>query len=240
MRAWREVRNFAWHRHEGMLVLRNLGLGQANCLESTLGSWIHKKYAIEISGGHTSAIISPRWVCGVIKRQKFAAGIFKTDFVIFWIRTRIVNPVISDLAIHKLLAFRTTYLCENAFSKLIIIKSETDHFWKNVEFVLRPPWHQSTNDWSAQKSSSESIPFTVDSLDDFFTPIHIKWIHPIHPITIQFIEVNLFSLYFLYHVVVLLLYTFFSRIVCIVMISLWTKIPLEICNGRLHVSLTSR
>jgi len=36
--------------------------------------------------------------------------------------TRNEYPVISDLAIHKLLAVCTTYLCEAAFSKFIIIK----------------------------------------------------------------------------------------------------------------------
>jgi len=41
----------------------------------------------------------PGWVCGVIKRQTFATGIFKTEFspCHFWKRTRNQCSVISDL-----------------------------------------------------------------------------------------------------------------------------------------------
>jgi len=82
------------------------------------------------------------WVCGVIKRQMFATGIFKTEFSLchFWIKTRNEFSVISDLAIHKLLNFCTRHLCEAVFLKLI--KSpcpKTDPFWKmlRMSFVLR-------------------------------------------------------------------------------------------------------
>ena len=47
-------------------------------------------------------------------------------------------PVISDLAIHRLLAFCATYLFQAAFPKLIIIKFKKRSFLKNVESVLRP------------------------------------------------------------------------------------------------------
>ena len=56
----------------------------------------------------------------------------------FWIRIRNECPIISDLVIHKLLAFCTTYWCEAALSKLIIIKSKNRSFLKNVENDLRP------------------------------------------------------------------------------------------------------
>jgi len=56
----------------------------------------------------------------------------------FWIRTRNECPVISDLAIRKLSAFCAKYLCEAAFSKLIIIKSKNRCFLKYVENVLLP------------------------------------------------------------------------------------------------------
>jgi len=52
----------------------------------------------------------------------------------FWIKTRNEYPIISDLAIHKLLAVCTTFLCEQACSKLINLS-----FLKNVENALRPP-----------------------------------------------------------------------------------------------------
>ena len=42
-------------------------------------------------------------------------------------------PVISDLAIHKFLAERTTHLCDAAFSKLIIITSKPGCFLKTVD-----------------------------------------------------------------------------------------------------------
>jgi len=63
----------------------------------------------------------------------------------FWISTKNEFPVTSDLEIHKLLAFRTTCLCEAAFSKLIIIQSENRSFTKNVENVLR--CHVSIYEW---------------------------------------------------------------------------------------------
>jgi len=69
---------------------------------------------------------------------KFYNWNFQNSVCHFWIRTRNECPVISDLAIHKLLAFCAIYLCDAAFSKLIIIKSKTQYFLKNVENVLCP------------------------------------------------------------------------------------------------------
>jgi len=69
-------------------------------------------HAIEISGDHTPAM--PRMSLRSYETTKFATGIFKT-VCHFGIRTTNERPVISDLAIHKFLAFCTTYLCEAAF-----------------------------------------------------------------------------------------------------------------------------
>jgi len=41
-------------------------------------------------------------------------------------------PVISDLAVHEPLAFCTTYFCEAAFSKLIIVTSRGVVWWEVV------------------------------------------------------------------------------------------------------------
>jgi len=95
--------------------------------------------------------------------------------------------VISDLAILELLAFRTTYWCEEAFSKLIIVKSENRSFLKNVENVLR--CHVLIYEWMVcEKLSSASIPLVA------FDNLH---------------EMNcfllIFSPYRFYYVVVLLL-----------------------------------
>jgi len=65
----------------------------------------------------------------------------------FWIRTRNECPIISDLDIHKPLAFYTTYLRKAAFSKLIIIKSKNQSFIKYVENVLRPGIVVSIYEW---------------------------------------------------------------------------------------------
>ena len=48
-------------------------------------------------------------------------------------------PVNSDLAIHKLLAFCTTYCMKRAFSKLVSSSPKTDSFFKilRMSFVLR-------------------------------------------------------------------------------------------------------
>jgi len=56
----------------------------------------------------------------------------------FWIRTINGCLVISDVAIHNLVAFCTTCLCEAAFSKVIIIKSKNQSFVKNIENILHP------------------------------------------------------------------------------------------------------
>jgi len=47
----------------------------------------------------------PGWDCGIIKRQKFATGFFKTEFMLFLDTNKKWMPVISDLAIHKLSIF---------------------------------------------------------------------------------------------------------------------------------------
>ena len=73
------------------------------------------------------------------KTTKVSNWNFQNRVFDFWIRTRIECPVISDLAIHKLLAFCTTYLCEEAFSKLVIFQSNNQFFLKNVEYVLCSP-----------------------------------------------------------------------------------------------------
>jgi len=56
----------------------------------------------------------------------------------FSIRTRNNYPVISDLAIHKLLTVCTTYLYDAAFSTLITIKPKNRYFLKNVENFFLP------------------------------------------------------------------------------------------------------
>ena len=77
----------------------------------------------------------------------FSTSVFRIpEFMHFWIRTRNECPTISDLAIHKLLAFCTTYLSEAIFSKLIIIKSKNRPFLKIVETVLRN-CHVSIYEW---------------------------------------------------------------------------------------------
>ena len=42
----------------------------------------------------------------------------------FWVKSLIKFPVLSDFAIRNLLPFPTTYLCETAFSQLLIIKNK--------------------------------------------------------------------------------------------------------------------
>jgi len=119
-----------------------------------------------------------RWLCGV-KDKSFHLE-FSQQFMSFWIKTRIECPVISDLAVHQPLAFCTTYLCDVAFSKLIIIKSKKRSFEKCWEY---PPslvdLHQSTNRWTVYKLWSASIPLVV--LDNsyklnFFFKYFFAWL----------------------------------------------------------------
>ena len=56
----------------------------------------------------------------------------------FSIRTKNECSVISDLAIHKLIDFCTTYLCDAGFSKLIIVKSKNLWLLENIENVVLP------------------------------------------------------------------------------------------------------
>ena len=77
-----------------------------------------------------------------------------------WITTRNECPVISDLAIHKLLAFCTPYLLEAALSKLMIIKSKNRSFFKmlGISFVLR--CHVSIYEWMICVKIKCSHPFS--------------------------------------------------------------------------------
>jgi len=70
----------------------------------------------------------------------------------FWIRTRNECPDISDLVVHKPLAFCTTYLCEAAFLKWIIdtdpfvgaplLPMYTNHLPNCVAFLICFWWQQ--------------------------------------------------------------------------------------------------
>jgi len=64
----------------------------------------------------------------------------------FSIRTRNECSISSDLAIHKLFDFCTTFLWEVVFSKLII-KSENRFFLKNAKNVLRAALFVSIYEW---------------------------------------------------------------------------------------------
>ena len=101
--------------------------------------WPHPGYAYETQLKFQEATHLPcqGWVCGVYM-TKVCNWNFQNSLHHFWIRTRNKCPVISDLAIHKLLAFCTIYLCEAAFSKLMIIKLKKQSFFKmlRVTFVL--------------------------------------------------------------------------------------------------------
>lgn len=56
----------------------------------------------------------------------------------FWIEIKSEYPLLSEMAMNKLLPFCTTYLCESAFSTLTYIKSKYRSTLINVENLLRP------------------------------------------------------------------------------------------------------
>ncbi len=65
----------------------------------------------------------------------------KTDFVKlsideFWVKCQVDFPLLANMAIRNLLPFPTTYLCETAFSQLLIIKNKNRNKL-NVEEDLR-------------------------------------------------------------------------------------------------------
>lgn len=55
----------------------------------------------------------------------------------FWIEIKSEYPLLSEMAMNKLLPFCTTYLCESAFSTLTYIKSKYRSTLINVENLLR-------------------------------------------------------------------------------------------------------
>lgn len=62
----------------------------------------------------------------------------QTNLNSFWINVKDEFPILSDLAIKMLLPFATTYLCESAFSTLVVIKSKNRSCLTNVETAMRP------------------------------------------------------------------------------------------------------
>ena len=59
------------------------------------------------------------------------------DLGSFWITAQHEYPDISTRAIHVLLPFATTYLCESAFSSLTLIKNKQRSRLESVEQELR-------------------------------------------------------------------------------------------------------
>jgi hypothetical protein len=53
------------------------------------------------------------------------------EFTIFWLRRQQEYPVISKAALLILIPFASTYLCENAFTQLKIIKTNKDYAFHN-------------------------------------------------------------------------------------------------------------
>lgn len=56
----------------------------------------------------------------------------------FWLSIKKEYPCLSEMAVQIILPFSTTYLCENAFSSLLYIKSKYRSRLHNIENVLRP------------------------------------------------------------------------------------------------------
>ena len=56
----------------------------------------------------------------------------------FWVSVKAEFPTLSELAVSILLPFATTYLCESAFSILLIVKNKYRSCIINMEKAMRP------------------------------------------------------------------------------------------------------
>ena len=141
----------------------------------------------------------------------------------FWIKTRNeYHPVISDLAIHKLSTFCTSYVWKG------ILKNDNHEVQKLI--LLEKCWecplssivlYQSTYGWPVQKSSSASIPLVV--FDNFYQLSYFCYF---------------FSPQCFHYVIVLLLYRYFRGWCAFVWFRNMAKtkkcllrMSLHICNG---------
>ena len=101
-------------------------------------SWIHEPFVIKLSDVTHLSLKAQEEFADLSSDESLELVFSKQILCDFWVRTRNEYPTLSDLALHKLLPFCTTYLCEAAFSKLTIIKSKNQSLLETVEDALHP------------------------------------------------------------------------------------------------------
>ena len=101
-------------------------------------SWIHEPFVIKLSDVTHLSLKAQEEFADLSSDESLEQVFSKQTLCDFWVRTRNEYPTLSDPALHKLLPFCTTYLCEAAFSKLTIIKSKNQSLLETVEDALHP------------------------------------------------------------------------------------------------------
>lgn len=94
--------------------------------EAEASSWMRNPFSIDTSQmasedltvGEQESLIE--FSCD----ETLKAAFKKQTLLDFWIKQHSEYPVLSDKAVHFLLPFATTYLCEKGFSSLVVIKTK--------------------------------------------------------------------------------------------------------------------
>ncbi|XP_073689549.1 zinc finger BED domain-containing protein 5-like [Garra rufa] len=90
------------------------------------GSWMRNPFTIDIAhmaSGDLTAVEQESLI--ELSCDETLKASFKENILLdFWIKQYSEYPVLSDKAVHTLLPFATTYLCEKGFSSLVVIKTK--------------------------------------------------------------------------------------------------------------------
>ena len=107
-------------------------------IDSGKESWIREPFVRQLSDVTNLSLKAQEEFADLSSDKGLELILSKQTLCDFWIRTRNEYPTLSELALHKLLPFCTTYLCKAAFSKLTTIKSKSRSSLETAEDALRP------------------------------------------------------------------------------------------------------
>jgi len=101
-------------------------------------SWIREPFVRQLSDVTYLSLKAQEEFADLSSDKSLELLFSKQTLCDFWIRTRNEYPILSELALDKLLPFCTTYLCKAAFSKITTSKSKNRSSLETVDDALRP------------------------------------------------------------------------------------------------------
>lgn len=94
--------------------------------EAEASSWMRNPFSIDTSqmASEDLTVGEQESLIELSCDETLKAAFKKQTLLDFWIKQHCEYPVLSDKAVHFLLPFATTYLCEKGFSSLVVIKTK--------------------------------------------------------------------------------------------------------------------